>query len=329
MIYRIFQLHNAILVALFVLTLFPSASSAEPATSKYGIYLTRLDDFDIRDKSFFASFWLFTVAHDPKALTPSAIEFPNAVDIEATNQFEENIDGRFLLQERVQGTFRHAWDLGNYPFVRQTLRIEFESVNDVTKVLYEPDIANTNYDKSISIDGWRIVSVQMIPQFKKYVSNFGDPRLQPGWESEYSKLALEVTVEQSDISAFVTLVITPVIAILITLITYLLLSRDLGLLTARLSLLVGSIFAVVISMRSAAAELGSISNINLLDVIHIAALLYITVGIIAAVQSWWALKKDSDAEQMQRVSNWIAVLSTAAVVISIAISLISAHRQVF
>ncbi|WP_395685952.1 hypothetical protein [Aestuariivirga sp.] len=311
---------------LFVLV--PAAAEPPaPTSSKYGFYLTRLDNFDIRGGSFSATFWLFTVGSSNQAMTSAAVEFPNAVSIEATNKFEDPLEGGILLQQRIQGTFRHNWDLRSYPFVRQTLHIELESVQDIGKVVFHPDYANTSYDKDISISGWRIVSVQLIPQLKSYESNFGDPRLRSGWFSQYSRLILEIKVEKSDASAFITLVISPLIAILITLITYMLFSRELGLLTARLSLLVGAIFAVVISMRSAATELGSITNINLLDVIHISALLYVTVGIAAAVQTWWALKSDGDVAQTQKISNWVATISTAAVILAIVASLTIAYRS--
>lgn len=320
---------SSALVAMLMLIGPALAAPIEQQSSTYGFYLTRLDNFNIGGGTFSATFWLFSFGSNSKAMTSSAIEFPNAVSTETTNELEERIDGGFLLQHRIQGTFRHNWDLRSYPFVRQTLRIELESVDDVGKILFHPDQANTNFDRNISINGWEIVSVRLIPQVKRYESSFGDPRLHSGSTSVYSKLILEIKVRQSDVSAFITLVITPIIAIVLTLITYLLFSRELGLLTARLSLLVGAIFAVVISMRSAATELGSITNINLLDVIHIAALLYITVGIAASVQTWWALKSDSDVVQTQRISNWVAAISTLAVLLAIAFSLISAYRGAF
>lgn len=314
-----------LLAAVMLLGGLLSPSAAEPAPGRYGVYLTRLDDFNIRGTSFSATFWLFTESSDREDQTFKTLEFPNATKLDFTNQLAEDVGGRFWLQKRIQGNFRHSWDLSHYPFTRQTLQVEIEATSDADKVRLEPDVANTGFDKDIAISGWRIESVRLVPSRKTYDSNFGDPRLPPGTVSAYSRLTLEIVVEQSDPSAFVTMVITPVIAIFITLITYLLFSRELGLLTARLSLLVGTIFAVVISMRSVAADLGSITTINLIDVVHISALVYTTIGIAAAVQTWWALRNDSDVDQTHRMSRWILWGSTSVLLVVLGLSFADAY----
>jgi hypothetical protein len=313
------------LAALVLLGGFVATGWAEPVSQRYGVYLSRLDDFNIRGTSFSATFWLFTVSPDGADKTFKTLEFPNASRVEVTNQLSESVEGGSWLQQRVQGSFRHNWNLTHYPFTRQTLRIEIEATADASAVRLAPDVANTAFDKDIVIDGWRIESVRIVPVLKSYETSFGDPRLPPGAVSQYSRLNLEIVVEQTDPSAFLTMVITPVIAILITLITYLLFSRELGLLTARLSLLVGTIFAVVISMRSVATDLGSVTSINLLDVVHIAALIYTTIGIAAAVQTWWALKNDSDVDQTHRMSRWILWVSTGVLVLVLTLSFADAY----
>ncbi len=315
------------LAGLLALCCLAAVAHADPVSQRYGIYLTRLDDFDIRGTSFSATFWLFSTSADQQVPALQSLEFPNASHVETTNRLVEKVDGKNWLQERVQGNFRHSWDLSHYPFTRQTLRVEIEAVDDLNAIRLEPDVADTGFDKDIEISGWRIDSVRLVPVTKSYDTSFGDPRLPPGTVSRYSKLELEIVVEQTDPSAFITMVITPVIAIFITLITYLLFSRELGLLTARLSLLVGTIFAVVISMRSVAAELGSVTSINLLDVVHISALVYTTIGIAAAVQTWWALKNDADAGQTHRISRLILWLSTAALVVVLSLSFADAYFQ--
>ncbi len=323
--------HRAILflAVLFLAIVNAAACWAEPVRSPFGIYLTRLDDFNIRAKTFNATFWLFTVSDRPMDPALTSLEFTNAVDITVTNRIEEKIDGRFWLQERIQGTFRHNWDLSHYPFTRQALHIEIEATDDIGHTVLDPDHANTSFDSDIAIGGWRIASVQLLPAVKEYRSSFGDPRLQPGAASQYSRLTLQISVEQTDISPFVTMAITPVIAILIALVTYLLFSKDLGLLTARFSLLVGSVFAVVISMRSVAAELGPTASINLLEILHIVALLYITVGIAAAVHTWLALRNDGDVAHKRKVSAWIASVSTAILILVIGYAVADAYLGLF
>ncbi len=322
------RLHHrvGIVLAVLLLAVINAATSwSEPSRSQFGVYLTRLDDFNIRGKSFTATFWLFTVADQPMDPTFTSLEFPNAVKIDVTNRVEEKINGRYWLQERIQGTFRHSWDLSYYPFTKQTLLIHIEAIDDLQSMILDPDHANTSFDSEISIDGWKISSVRLLPVVKDYRSSFGDPRLQPGSESHYARLTLSISVEQTDVSSLIPMIITPVIAILITFISYLLFSKDLGLLTARFSLLVGSMFAVVISMRSIAAELGSMAVISLLEIIHVGALIYVTVGIGAAVYTWLVLKKEGDVARKEKALNLIAITSTGALLLLIGWSVTDAY----
>lgn len=280
--------------------------------TKYGVYLTQLGDFNFKARTFSATFWLFTVNPDKDDKVLSSLELSNSTQVTVTNQFEEQIPDRgFWYQQRIRGTFRHDWDISRYPFNRQVLRIEIEGAEDVERLSIKPDIFNSGYDPSINLDGWQITSFNVKDRKKAYTSSFGDPRLAPSSKTEYGQIILEIVVDQIDVSSFLTMIITPIISMFLALFTYLLMSEQIALLTTRLNLLAGSIFAIVISMRSVAGELGSITSINLVDVVHIVAIFYVTSAIVDAIYCWWLIERNSVSFGIaKKRSNIIALVSS-------------------
>ncbi len=292
------------------------SANAQPKRINYGIYLTQLGDFNFKTKTFSAIFWLFTVTPEKDADIFSSLEFANSTNFSVTNQTEEHLPERgYWVQERVRGTFRHDWDISRYPFNRQILKIQIEGAEDIDHLLIKPDIFNSGFDPDIQLDGWKITSFRVNEAKKTYTSSFGDPRLAPGARTEYDQLVLEIVVDQVDVSAFLTMIITPIISILLALFTYLLMSEQIALLTTRLNLLAGAIFAIVISMRSVAGELGSITAINLVDVVHISALCYVTVAIGNAIYCWWLLEhKSLPYVTVKQHSNILAFVATTLII---------------
>ena len=308
---------------------FWTPAEAQEKLTRYGIYLTQLGDFNAKTKSFSATFWLFTSQPGKDEKIFSSLEFTNSTQFAVTNYSEEQIPDRgYWYQERIRGTFRHDWDISRYPFNRQVLRIEIQGSEDIDRLIIKPDIFNSGFDPDIRLDGWQITSFQVIDKRKAYTSSFGDPRLAPGSKSEYGQVVLEIVVEQTDVSAFLTMIITPIISMLLALFTYLLMSEQIALLTTRLNLLAGSIFAIVISMRSVAGELGSITSINLVDVVHIAAILYVTSAICDAIYCWWLIERNSVPFAIAKTrSNIIAIASSVLVAIVLLIFFIRSYVQ--
>lgn len=316
-------------VLAILLPLFSTTSQAQEKQTKYGIYLTQLGDFNFKAKTFSATFWIFTVVPNKDEKILSSLEFTNSTQATVTNQSEEQIPDRgFWYQQRIRGTFRHDWDISRYPFNRQVLSIEIEGSEDLDRLLIKPDIFNSGFDPGIRLDGWQITSFNVRDRKKAYTSSFGDPRLAPGSKTEYGQVVLEIVVDQIDVSSFLTMIITPLISMLLALFTYLLMSEQIALLTTRLNLLAGSIFAIVISMRSVAGELGSITSINLVDVVHIVAIFYVTSAIIDAIYCWWLIERNGVSFAItKKRSNIIASVSTVMAIIILAVFFVRSYLQ--
>ena len=289
----------------------PLAQAGGPEQVRMGAYLTGLGDFDPAKKSFSAAFWAWSVGPADRVKSLDQLEFPNAIKVESPNAVQETTAQGIWSQRKIVGNFRHGWDLRRFPFDRQLLRIEMEEAErDTASLVYVPDTANSSFDPEVNLSGWRILSTQLVSGTQPYNTSFGDPRLPPGSPSAYARAELRVLLERTDRSGFWKLTVGAFAAALMALASYGLRVDQAPALSPRFGLLAGSAFAAVISLRSAATELGASGYTTLIDSVHAAVLLYILVATAAGVVAWRGFLRHGDVARVQRLEKRAAGFST-------------------
>lgn len=290
-----------------------------PVTAPVGAFLTQLGDFDVQKKTFSASMWVWTVAHEGDRSVLDTLEFPNAVTVQTANTVRTPTAHGLWLQKKVVGTFRHAWDLRRFPFDRQHLVIALEeSDRDTTELVYAPDTRNSSIDSDVRVPGWRITGARLTGATKRYQSTFGNPDLAPGAASSYTRVEFAVDLVRTDHSGFWKLTAAAFAAAGLALFSFFLHVGQTASVSPRFSMLAGSVFAAVVSMRSASGELGNVSNLTLVDEAHLAVLGYIFLATLAAIFSWYYVQKHGDAAASARHDRIMAVACTAALVVALA-----------
>jgi hypothetical protein len=278
-----------------------------------GAYVTGLGDLDPAKKSFSASFWVWSVGTAATAGSLNNLEFPNAIKVESPNELSATTPRGVWVQRKIVGSFRHGWDLHRFPFDRQLLRIQLEEAEqDTTSLIYIPDKANSSIDPDIKLAGWRLSSAGLVTSDKQYHTSFGDPRLASGSPSAYARAELRLVLERTDRSGFWKLTVGAFAAALMALASYGLRVDQVAALSPRFGLLAGSAFAAVISLRSAASELGASGYTTLIDAVHALVLLYILMATAAAVMAWRAFLRHGDAVALQRLEQRVAGYSSLA-----------------
>jgi hypothetical protein len=256
-----------------------SGGPAHPVRHKVGLYITDLYGFDLSRGTFGANFWVWTVGTDA-ARALQSMEFPNADTIAVRLESTVPRGGVNWSQRKLTGTFRHQWDLGNYPFDRQALTIILEEgIDEESAFSYEADAANSGFGLEQAIEGWRIRSMRIEADSATYATSFGDPAAS-GPASRFGRLRAVLELERSDWTGFAKLTAALYAGFLICLIGCLV-PVNATTFAPRVTLLVASLFAMVINMRSASAALGSEHGLTLIDKLHVAGLAYV-VAIAAA-----------------------------------------------
>jgi hypothetical protein len=285
---------------------------------KVGLYITRLDNFDLVKKSFDATFWLWSLAPNSVDNRLDAIEFANAEDIRFSNDYSKKTPAGVWSQRKVVGSFHHDWDLRNFPFDHQDLVIKVEeSEAYISALVYVPDQPKTVMDADLKIKGWRVVSSQLRAGSKTYMSSFGDPALPPGSPTTFSNFDVTVRLVRTNFTAFWKFTAGAWVAAAIALASYAFHVDKGQTMSPRFALLSGAVFAAIISLRTESTELGTISYNTLVDQIHLVTLLYVIVATFAGVYTWSLYRRHEDSRSIQRLGRSVAFVSTLVMVVMI------------
>ena len=118
-----------VLLALFAVTPGPArgqpAAGASPAVCRIGVNIEDLYDFDLARETFGAVLWLWSLCPSADPAPLETIDFRTAMPGLQLGELRSTPvgDGGLYQYRRVQGTFRHDWDMSRYPFDRQRLMI--------------------------------------------------------------------------------------------------------------------------------------------------------------------------------------------------------------
>lgn len=130
---------------------FANPRFGSPARVKVGFILSQLRNFDIKEGTFDAEFYLSYVSDKP--LPPMDPDFANG----KIEDKEVAADTPTFKLYHFRGHFATTPDLRSYPFDKQDLEIEVEENQVGTdQVTLIPDRAHTNLDAGFSIPGWRV-----------------------------------------------------------------------------------------------------------------------------------------------------------------------------
>jgi hypothetical protein len=315
----------------FEQTVMPPAAAAQPATApslcKMGIYFVDLHDLDISKKLFDANFWVWSLCPRENLTPLKTLEFVNANRIASSLDQMQVRDGVFWSAKKIDGTFRHDWNVRNFPFDRHVLRISIEEgMDDARTFLYEPDLPASGYDRRIALPGWKLDGFRLLSATRHYETTFGDPTLTHETPAEYSRLDAEITVSRASLTSFLKMTSAVYVAATLALLSFLFHLDSASSFSSRISFLAGSLFATVVNMRVASSELGTNDGLTLIDNIHITVLLLVIAATVLTILSDRRMRKGK-AERIRHFDRvnmaWCAGLFIAANAILIGMAIIA------
>jgi len=298
---------------LFSLLAASSATAAQVARCKLGVYVTSLHDVDTVKQTFSADAWIWTVCPDKKVQPLQTAEFTTA------NSFTGMLDstiarpGLSWSQRKISGTFRASFDLTNFPFERHKLIIGIEEgVQDINGFEYELDALNSGINSSIKVPQWNIDGFSAFSRRALYETNFGDPLMAPRTKSEYSHIDFVIDISRSERTSFFKLAVPAYAAVLLALFSLLMHIEDGGnLLNPRIGLLAGSLFAVVFNLRSVDDVVGSTPATTALDLIHFSALALIIGTTLFSVLSSYFVEAGMPLRKIRKLDYGALIVSGA------------------
>jgi hypothetical protein len=297
-----------------------SAAGGAPEMCRVGINIEELYDLDVESDTFGAVLWLWSLCPSAQAAPLETIALPTGSDLDVSDlRGSPAGEAGYYQYQRIQGTFRHDWDMSHYPFDRQRLVIPIDETDRGSSVVvFEPDVASSFLSAAIrtKLQEWDISDLSLEASITEDPSSYGLPDA----EGEgYAHLEASVVLERTQVLTFLKLTAGVFAAALIALLSLFLDPRDRGSFGTRLGVLAGVLFGVLLSMRAADAFIGDASRLTLVSKIHLVALALIVVIASIAI----AEGRRVDRGQLVRYPDWPLIAAAAGLYIFANLALVA------
>jgi hypothetical protein len=299
----------------------PPPVPAGPERVVIGVYVTQIYDLDPAGSSFSASFWLWTRHRGGNIRPLDTIHILGAKKVESEPTLTLVKAGQVWDQKFFRAVIRYAWELREYPFDEHNFVIRFEEgLYNGEALVYVPDRVQSGIDPEAMGSHWNVGSFRFDTELRRSPTTYGDPTLDKP-KSFSAHGVVTIYAERRQTIIFVKLLIGAYVALLLALLSYRIKTDQPTLFSARLGLLVGSLFATVVNLRSTEAVLGRTDDFTLVDKIHITISLYILVAAVSALISRHLCERDRVA--LSRTVDRISLVITAAIFLATNILMIS------
>ena len=298
----LFFLFSSILINVLAQGISKDSVSPKPDTVKLGIYVTSIHDIDFKQKEYKTIFWLWLKYKNKELDFVHNLEIPNAKSFTTAFTTLDTSNGRVYLIMKMECTMKNGWNINNFPFDRQTLRLTFENSQfDSTKLIFVPDTLGDHFDKRISsrtgnndmvINGWQVDSFLMNSRGRVYMTGFGLDNL-PEQKQTYSALRIKVVIKREADGLYWKMFLGMYIAFLIAYICFYIHSDGMD---SRFGLSVGSLFAVIGNKYIIDSSLPESTSFTLVDTLHGLTLFSIFIVITATAWSLRLVKQNKHKE---------------------------------
>jgi hypothetical protein len=276
---------------LLMLSILPDAARAQPAAGdrpevcRIGINIEDLYEFDLARDTFGAVLWVWSLCPSDRISPLQDMALPTADSLSAgeVGTLETGGAGHYQYR-RIQGTFRHDWDMRRYPFDRHRIVIPLdETRHGASVVTFEADTEQSFLAPSAraGLDEWAISELALQTSISEEPSTYGLPNADA---SRYARATVSVEIQRTQLLTFLKLTSGVFAAALIAFLTFFYDPRDRAGFSGRLGLLVGTLFAVLINLRTSDTTIGDASRLTLVTEIHLVTLVLIVALALLALR---------------------------------------------
>jgi cbb3-type cytochrome oxidase subunit 3 len=222
------------------------------------------------------------------------IAFPTAsagLSLGSVKEIDIGDTGHYTYR-RVHGTFRHDWEMGRYPFDRQRLVIPIDETHfSAARLVFEPDTAGSFITPDIRdrLREWEISELTLSSGISEETSTYGLPNVQG---ARYARLEAVVRMERTQFLTFLKLTSGVFAGVFIAFLSFFYDPRDRSSFSNKLGLLVGVLFAVLLSLRTADISIGDTDQLTLVTEIHLLTLVFIVVIALLALRDRRRAERD-------------------------------------
>ena len=296
--------------------------------AKTSVIIERIGDFDYDEDTYGASLWITSVTTAPSGDPLEGLEIANSVSTRIENRSTSSIGNTHIYRERLTGVFTHPWDLSRYPFDREKLQLILKDTEESPgNFIHTADSVHSGLrGLPERIGEWRIQGYSFLNEKTKskwLTASMGVLTPVPK-EQHISSMVFTLDLANAHTKGALKLLAGGIIAAGITAVSYTLTPNIISNPNSRFGALSASLFASVISMRSAYGYLGNIETLTYIDTVYLLILVYIFFA-FACTSHLWRLNKNPDLSGLIQTYSFNAgIISTAVLLTLIAISTMQA-----
>lgn len=270
------SLRRAFYIFLLLLVLIPlspgqllaaeAVEESAPMKVRVGFYVTSLHDLSLINQTYEIIFWTWFLADDKEYEPMKTTEIINAKSFAADPDFSgSNEVGKVIWSYgQFHAKMKQDWDISNYPFDTQRLRVTLEDANlDSSYLAYEPDRKGSRIDENISLPGWNIIGLELEPHDKVYSTSFGDPESND--PVTYSRMSMLITLQRKGTRLLLDNLVGTYVAFILAFLAFYV---PLSLMSGKFSFLIAAIFAEVGNKYIIDSKLPITTEITLIDKIQ-------------------------------------------------------------
>ena len=238
---------------------------AQKDTCKVGIYVNSLYDLKLEDKSFMTDFWLWLTYANDSLHFEEAIEIPNSKSTEFSHFSNEQKANLHWITQKCKAQIKQEWNVSQFPFDRQYLRIEIEdSRYDTAHLCYIADTINSRMDTSFNSREWCIERFSIRNDVRTYETTYGDPGL--SGKSSYPRIIAEIQIKRNNSWRMLSKMLTGAyVAFFISCLVFFVSSENQD---SRFGLCVGGLFAAIGNKYIVESIVPSTTTNTLMDSVH-------------------------------------------------------------
>jgi hypothetical protein len=306
-----------------------TVNKSKPEHVTAGIYLDRIQDFDIVNSRWSYEFYAW-FKWNPKRLqfidlkdsNKGAITLENA-PIKIVNGAIERIEtNTFYLSSRgdsayilfhITGTTTSFFDVSQYPLDNYLLMIQLEDVEkDIPKLAFIADSANSNVSSRVSVNGFEKGKFSILSKPHTIKSSLGDPRKSSNQVNTYSQLRFALSINRGGLAIYLKIFVTLYIAALLGFLSFFAAPHN------KIEVIVGSLFFAAVTLNIIMSRIPSTHGISIAEIVNDLSL--VTILMIAASQTLikFILKNN---KELDLLNTWITFIVTLVFYISINIEI--------
>lgn len=257
-----------------------------PEKVVFGAYINDIQKIDLSSHSYNIDFYIWFRWRNRELNPDQTFEFMNKFDPEGhvqNNFYKTPVpqpDGSIYKLIRHQGEFSSKFDLSNYPFDKQTLKILIEDQEmGARDFIYVPDKNPITFNPELKLPGFKINKINFTIKDKSYPTTFGDLSA-PNIEA-YSQIGININLERP----FTPVIVKQILPLFIVVTSALLaLLLNIKHTQARIGLAITSLLALVALQLSTVNSLPNVDYLTLIDQLYVLSYLQVLFVVCYVVQ---------------------------------------------